>query len=151
MAPALKATADELLAEVVASLATEGRPAFLRSYVSDGAVAYDCEQLVVEVEGVFAGLPLAGTVSPLDNRTVLHVNIAIHAVRCAPALGSNGSAPSAAAIDASAAAVLGDAAAQLAAVRTFSSRCRPAVLSGSSFPGPLGGFVAAVTRVAVAL
>lgn len=149
--PAVKALADAVLAAAVASLAEEGRPAFSRSFVSDGAVAYDCEQLAVEVETIGQGLPGGFATGPLDNATGFVASLAVHAVRCAPPMGANGSAPTPAQIDASATSVMGDASALLDALRDLAVSCRSVLVTGLTFPGPQGGFAVAVARAQIGL
>ena len=146
----LSDTAADLRDAVVAALAAAGRPAFPRVYVSDGGnVAYDCEQLVVAVEDIRPGLPgEAGTVQ-LDTRVTWTAIIAVHALRCAPTIADDGTPPTPAEIDASAAVILADADALLRGAYDFAQACRRAATATLTFPGPTGGYAVAVMRLEV--
>jgi len=137
---------------IVAALAANGRPPFGRVFISDGAdVAYDCEQLVVAVEGIRTGLPGVPDTVQLDGRVTWTAVVAVHAVRCAPTIDDQGNVPSAAEITASAESSQGDADALMAGAYAYAQACKRAAVATLQFPGPLGGYAVALLRLEVLL
>lgn len=82
-----------------------------RRYVADGpAVAWDCEQVVVTVEGTFGhgGDVSSETTEPIRCLWMRGARLGIWVTRCAPTMDDNGNPPPAAEVDANARAVLAD-------------------------------------------
>lgn len=103
--------ASSVLDVAVAALeaSTAGCPA--RRYVSDGpAVAWDCEQVTVSVEGTFGhgGDVSAETVEPVRCLWMRGARLGIWVTRCCPTMDDDGNPPPVEDVEASAAAVLED-------------------------------------------
>lgn len=103
--------AQALLDAVVAHYATVAVDLPERQYVTDGTPAWDCEQLTVQMERTFNGLPDQPTVAPLDCLLVRTAIFVIELVRCIPVVEDelgNAVVPAADEISASARRILGD-------------------------------------------
>lgn len=149
--PDLLRVADALRDAAVASVAAASRPAFPRAYIAEGSsIAWECEELIVEVGTVRSGLPGAPASTPLTRNSTWFTELNVHAIRCA-ATDDDMLETDAAAIEISAAGILADGSALLDAARTVSGTCGDLVLVGLSFPGPQGGLTAAVLRTLVTL
>lgn len=81
-----------------------------RRYVSVGNPAFDCEQVVVSVDRTLghAGDIAQEVTAPLGCLVMRAVDIGVWVIRCAPTMNDDGQAPSAASLEASAAALLRD-------------------------------------------
>lgn len=104
----LYAVAGDILAAISDAFAMANPAVSLpdRQYVTTGGVAWDIgtgcdEQLVVTITRIFGGLPGVeqgfGSRCDVPNTAEFHAQL----VRCVPPMGSDGSAPSSAALDAS--------------------------------------------------
>lgn len=132
-----------------------------RRYVSDGLIAFDCEQLAVQVERTFGqGGNIAGEqIEPLSASAgfaMRAATLAIWLLHCAPVVGDDGSPPSVTDIEASAEAVLVGAQRLLNALVAAQRAGELAGCHGLAFEtwqgvGPDGGLVGGVLRVRVAL
>lgn len=147
-------TVADLRDAIVAALAAAvpPRPPFDRIIVSDGAdVVYDCEQLILAVEGIRTGVPGVPDAAQLDGRVAWTAIVAVHAVRCAPTMDDQGNAPSPESISESAESVHADADALMRGAFDFAQACRRAAVATLTFPGPLGGYAVALMRLEVSL
>lgn len=159
----LLTTANSLLAAVVAGWPAEAEPLPGRSYVNDGQVPWDCEQLTVNVERLFAtegdlGVEAVGVTSGLG--LFLRAGVfAISLVRCSPVSTQQGQTvkpPTIDKIEASASRVLRDAEAvfgALAAELPLGNYpgCGTLAFESWTAEGPEGGFAGGTTRVRVLL
>lgn len=108
-------TAAALLQVAADGLVAAGRTPPERQYVTSGAPAYDCEQLVVALVRLYPGVPFQDDPSLPVLRCVLlrSATFAVHLVRCIPTLkeGVRGGStmPAAADLDASGMDLLTDA------------------------------------------
>lgn len=149
--PDLLRAADALRDAAVAAVAAAGRPAFPRAYIAEGsAIAWECEELIVEVGTVRTGLPNAPTSTSLSRQSTFYAELNVHALRCS-ATQDSALETDPAAIEISAAGILADGSALLDAARTVSGQCGDLVLVGLSFPGPQGGLTGAILRTLVQL
>lgn len=149
--PDLLRAADALRDAAVAAVAAAGRPPFPRAYIAEGsAIAWECEELIVEVGTVRTGLPNAPTSAALSRQTTFFAELNAHALRCA-ATQDDVMTTDPAAIEISAAGILADGSALLDAARNVSGQCGDLVVVGLSFPGPQGGYVGAILRTLVLL
>lgn len=103
----------QVLAVIEAAYATAGVDLPDRRYVTAGAVAYDCEQLVVSLTRMYPGIAfLEDPAAPVLKATLLRsVTFAVHLVRCIPTLteGKTTVWPTPAALNASGEQILQDA------------------------------------------
>lgn len=148
--------ARAVLDVTVDALAASEAGAPARAYVSDGpAIAWDCEQVVVTVEGTFGhkGNVAVEDVSPMDCLLMRGVTLGVWVVRCAPTIGeTEEDPPPADDIDANAAAVLAD---PMVILDGIADAYRAGLLvetHGMAFQnwtgiGPEGGLVGGVLRV----
>lgn len=146
--------AAAFLAAVVARYAatTAGLPE--RRYTTVGDVAFDCEQLVVSAETVYAGLPGAETFqsTPPSIAFLYTVRFAIGLVRCVPGPTSQGKPPSAANLLAAGELAQIDTREILKAVTKaktagdLTAFCQNVGFAGISYTGPSGGFVGILAR-----
>lgn len=81
-----------------------------RKYVSNGDVAFDCEQLAVQASQVYLGQSGGQVITPITKgaAVVRTVEFSIYLLRCAPVAPDNQTAPSAADIQANAQKILID-------------------------------------------
>lgn len=118
-----------------------------RRYISDGAVAWDCELMAVELTAVFRGPPL----SPVENFTqrcmgVRTARFNVWIVRCASTPNEDGSPPATHRIEALADDIYTDAwflptqLAQAAMDGTLGIPCDDLVIGELEIVGPEGGF-----------
>lgn len=145
--------ARALLDRVVAEFSLAGVPLPARQYVSNGAVAFDCEQLVVQVGDVRHGLPEGPEERRLKLPRMMSTDLSVWLIRCVPVQDNNGRPPNAAAIEASATEILLDR--RLCWLATMSKdwqdECQDASGGTNSGIGPEGGYGGSVTRVTVQL
>lgn len=133
--------ANGLFDSVVAHYADEMADLPERRYISDGLIARDCEQFVVQIARTYSGTPTAlatGATSGLATRTaVLRAEIA----RCSPVTGDSGSPPSPEAIMQSADLIHSDHDDLIDAARKFAkdSGCDPIAVGDATPFGPEGG------------
>lgn len=82
------ALAQAVLDTVVAAYAAEAIELPDRRYTTSGAVAYDCEQVVVSLVRLYPGIAfLEDPSQPVLKATLLRsVQLAVHVVRCIPTL-----------------------------------------------------------------
>ena len=165
-------TAQELLAHVIAhyEAAAPGSvtPLPERRAILAGdprEVAWDCEQLTVCLEGIGVGQAVdASNMTPSPRMGVpasalalRHAVIAISLVRCTPAPGNDGSAPSVAELNAAGLTFLRDCGMLSQATVTFAGLLRDklggddgSVQCGAVTPyGPTGGFHASDVAIAI--
>lgn len=149
--PDLLRVADALRDAAVAAVAAASRPAFPRAYIAEGSsIAWECEELIVEVGTVRSGLPSAPASTPLGRQSTFYAELNVHALRCS-ATQDDVLETDPAAIEISAAGILADGSALLDAARAVSGTCGDLVLVGLSFPGPQGGLTGAILRTLVLL
>lgn len=127
-------------------------------FVANGAVAYDfCDLLAVELLPARVGPPGPPLFRIIDATSTLNVDMAVHLIRCAPALNDEGDAPTATAIEANARIVLADAwtllHGVLAGVQDHSllPACAQVVITSLESYGPEGGAAGSVLRLNVGL
>lgn len=110
----LYALAQATLASLEAHYTAEGVDLPERRYVADGLVAFDCEQVTVEVRRTFpsSGDVRQETAAPMQYETGRGAEIAVTILRCAPTVTDDSGEPAVpdiAEIEASALAKLADA------------------------------------------
>lgn len=92
--------AHAILHAVGAAFTADGVPLPARQYVTTGEVAWDCEQLVVEVSRLGAGSSsFNDLLGPMKCGAILWMLATVHLVRCVPVPDNSGNAPNAAALD----------------------------------------------------
>lgn len=152
--------ADSVLAAVMAGWPAEAEPLPGRSYVNDGQVPWDCEQLTVNVERMFAtegdlALEAIGITSGIGLWMRAAV-LAVTLVRCSPKPDGKGNPPKPDDIAPSASRVLRDAEAVWGAlgaqfeIGDFPG-CGGLAFESWTAEGPEGGFVGGTTRVRMLL
>lgn len=155
----LYGVARQVLDLVAAALDATPAGAPDRRYVSDGPlVAWDCEQLVVAVEGTVShdGDLMVETPGPVNCLVMRAATLGVWIVRCAPTVEDDGTPPPADDIDANAAVMLADPTVMLDAIVTAYQAGELAgafglALLGWDGVGPEGGLVGGVLRVRVDL
>lgn len=151
--------ADELLQFAVDVLADNGRAAPDRQYVAEGGVAFDCEQLVVQVARVFLGAPGEQVTDPVNCSATLVADLTVWLIKCAAPMGDNGEPPSDEEIEAVSQVLLTDGLVLteglirgLQGHQVFTSLESPAVAIGELAPqGPEGGMAGWTLTVSVGL
>jgi len=133
--------ARTVLDAVVTGFAVDGVALPERQYVANGAVAADCEQLVVQVARIFRGLPggTEGGTSPCHGPVSMDVDV--HLLRCVPTIEGEGedvSLPSAVELEASGEELLRDAEILRRSIKPLVD-CRSIVLGNLVPYGPEGG------------
>lgn len=133
--------ANALFDSVVAHYEAEMADLPERRYISDGLIARDCEQFVVQIARTYSGTPTAlatGPTSGLATRTaVLRAEIA----RCSPVTGDDGAPPTTQRIMQSASVIHEDHDLLVAAARKFAktSGCSEVIIGDATPFGPEGG------------
>lgn len=148
--PSLFAAADRFRDLIVAQLAVAGRPPLARNFIAEGGVSLDCEQLAIEVELVGVGLPGRPTQAPITRNATWYAQLVAWITRdCATVPDGRNTFPKAAAIEASAQAILADGAVLAESARLLADTCQAVTFLGLTFPGPQGGLTVAHARVQV--
>lgn len=112
-----------------------------RRYVSNGAVAHDCEQATVAILRTYAGTPSALASGPTQGMATRTATLRAEVARCVPSTDEGGPMPSAAGIQDSAEEVHRDHDLLIIAARKFAkeSGCEEVII-GDALPfGPEGG------------
>jgi hypothetical protein len=154
--------ARELLAYAATLLNASAGGAPAARFVSDGNVALDCDQLVVEFEELLPLLPGGETqaiipiIRPVGN-LARSARFTIWVTRCAPTLSESGTAPTPTEIDNSARQVLKDLWVLFEGLATgylsgaLFAACQGFALLSGTLQGPEGGLKNAKMTVAVQL
>lgn len=109
MAADLFATASEIKTLIEQALTTAGASVPERSYVANGEVAYDCEQLSVEVVAITPGTLSAERQGPPRPNLIPVAQLQVALIRdCAPGPDGDGNPPTPEAIEAHSQIVLRD-------------------------------------------
>lgn len=156
----LLTTAESLLSAVITGWPDEAEELPGRSYVNDGQVPWDCEQLTVNLERLFAtegdlGIEAIGVTSGLG--LFLRAGVfAITLVRCTAKPDSKGNPPKPEEIEPFASRVLRDAMAVFGALAEQLPLgnypgCGTLAFESWTAEGPEGGFAGGTTRVRVLL
>lgn len=150
--------AQNVLDAVRASWPAEAEPLPDRSYVNDGQVPWDCEQLTVSVERKFATEgDLAQEAIGIVSGVGLYMRAAVMAitlVRCSPKPDGRGNPPKPDEIEASSSRVLRDSDAVWGSlVESFElgnfTGCGALAYESWTAEGPEGGFAGGTTRVRI--
>ena len=99
-----------ILDAVKAAYLADGTDLPARQYVANGEVAFDCDQLVVQVPRIFTGLPGAEQSLPLKLASPVSMQAVVWLLRCVPIIDDGGREPTPEAIQESAQEILRDAA-----------------------------------------
>lgn len=151
----LSTLAHDLLASVVGRLTAAGIVLPTRRYVWVGAVAVDCEQVVVSYEQSFLGLPGLQDASAIQCSVLRSAQFAISIIRCVPSPDRSGTPPSVESLDAVATVMLTDALELMRQVvtgyrdRDFSSTCDSMSILNVVPVGPSGGYGGVTMHVQV--
>lgn len=136
---------QDLLAAVVDHFTDETIDLPERRYVTIGAPAIDCEQVVVSVSQFFSGLPGAAYVGPLVPGVTSSVEFAVSVVRCVATPDDRGNPPTVEDLATDAQALLADADTLRAAMFIAKKdgvfdNCNDIVIAETTAVGPEGGF-----------
>lgn len=149
--------ADSILAAVEARHADAGIGLPNRRYTHTGEVAYDCEQLVVTLTGVFAGLPASPHNDPVNPVAPISASFEIHVVRCVPTLDQQGNPPSVDRLNASAQEIATDhyvlARGILTSARTgeYGDHCQAVTIDRVGPADPQGGYGGTIATISVGI
>lgn len=153
----LSVLAHDLLDSVVTRMAGDVDPLPDRQYVWSGAVAVDCEQVVVALEQLFQGLPGVADSAALQCTVLRTTQLAIYVIRCVPTSSADGTPPSETVMDASGTTMLTDAHVLMRSVvegyraGDFAGTCDSFSIVNLLPVGPSGGYGGNVLRVQVQL
>lgn len=145
--------ATDILTAVEDAFADAGVALPARRYVHHGAVAYDCDQLVVALERFALGLPGAEDQTPIRCAVARTAIFAVHLLRCVPSSSGSGTAPTPESLDASSLELMVDAWLLLTGVLAtygageLSTRCDSLAIIGLDPYGPQGGYGGSVLRI----
>jgi hypothetical protein len=134
---------------VVDEFAAAGVGLPTRRYVSNGEVAFDCEQFVVQPVQLRTGLPVVQETRSVKLPRLQAFALDAFVTRCVPVHNDQGKPPSDDAIQASAAEVLTDVNVLWRTIGQDWSDCRDAAVGTIEIVGPQGGYVSSLAHVTV--